>query len=285
MNVVIRTSGLTKRYGKTIAIDNIGFEIPPGRIVGLIGANGSGKTTTLKAILGSIPVEGELEVLGFDPRTQRNELMHHVSFIADAAILPQWIKVQDLVAFMAGVHPKFDRTKAEKYIANTTIQPHLKVKELSKGMVVQLHLALIMAVDARLLVLDEPTLGLDIIHRQQFYRALLDDYFDADRTIVITTHQIEEIEHVVSDLIFIADGKVVLQETMDSLTQRFVEVEVRPEMMGMAEDLQPIDQHTKLGSTRFLFDGVPAQRLAELGSVHVPKLADIFLATMKRVAS
>ena len=281
MTCAVSAKGLTKHYGKSKAVDDVSFEIESGRIVGLIGANGSGKTTTLKAILGLIPAEGDLKVLGLDPRAQRDALMQDVSFIADVAILPLWIKVCDLIKFMEGVHPKFDRSKAERYIANTKIQVHMKVKELSKGMVVQLHLALIMAVNAKLLVLDEPTLGLDILYRKQFYRSLLEDYFDANKTIIITTHQIEEIEHVVSDLIFINGGRIVLQETMDSMATRFVEVEVSAEHLTAAEALQPIDQRNVLGKTIFLYDGVATETLAALGQIRIPALSDIFVASLK----
>jgi ABC-2 type transport system ATP-binding protein len=281
MTAVVNAKNLTKRYGKSNAVDNISFEIQPGRIVGLIGANGSGKTTTLKAILGLIPVQGELRVLGLDPRTQRDALMQEVSFIADVAILPRWIRVREIVDFVVGVHPQFDRTKAERYISNTKIQPAMKVKDLSKGMVVQLHLALIMAVNAKLLVLDEPTLGLDIIYRKQFYRSLLEDYFDADKTIIITTHQIEEIEHVVSDLIFINDGRIILQETMDSMAERFVEVAVQRDMLADAKALNPIDQRSKLGESVLLFDGLSRSQLAALGQIRIPALADVFVAIMK----
>jgi len=281
MTAAVCARGLTKHYGKSKAVDNLSFEIQPGRIVGLIGANGSGKTTTLKAILGLIPAEGELKALGLDPRAQRDALMQDVSFIADVAILPRWIKVHELIKFMEGVHPKFDRIKAERYIANTKIQSHMRVKELSKGMVVQLHLALIMAVNAKLLILDEPTLGLDILYRKQFYRSLLEDYFDADKTIIITTHQIEEIEHVVSDLIFINGGRIVLQETMDSMATRFVEVDVSAEHLTAAKALQPIDQRNVLGKTIFLYDGVATETLAALGQIRIPALSDIFVASLK----
>jgi ABC-2 type transport system ATP-binding protein len=281
MTAAVCARGLTKHYGKSKAVDDLSFEIQPGRIVGLIGANGSGKTTTLKAILGLIPAEGELKALGLDPRAQRDALMQDVSFIADVAILPRWIKVHELIKFMEGVHPKFDRIKAERYIANTKIQSHMRVKELSKGMVVQLHLALIMAVNAKLLILDEPTLGLDILYRKQFYRSLLEDYFDADKTIIITTHQIEEIEHVVSDLIFINGGRIVLQESMDSIATRFIEVDVSAEQLSAAQALQPIDQRNVLGKTILLFDGVPTETLAPLGKIRIPALSDIFVASLK----
>ena len=209
---VISAKGLSKRYGKQVAVDNISFEIAPGRIVGLIGPNGSGKTTTLKALLGLIPFEGELSVLGLDPHTQRDALMQDVCFIADVAILPKWLRVSEAIAFVEGVHPKFNRAKAERYIAHTKLTPDMKVKSMSKGMIVQLHLALVMAIDAKLLVLDEPTLGLDIMYRKQFYQNLLEDYFDENKTIVITTHQVEEVEHILTDLIFIRDGKIAKNE-------------------------------------------------------------------------
>ena len=283
MNVVVSAKGLTKRYGKTTAVDCASFDIAQGRIVGLIGANGSGKTTTLKAILGLIPFEGDLRVLGLDPRTHRDELMESVSFIADVAVLPRWIRVREVVDFVAGIHPKFDRTKAQRYIANTKLTPSMKVKQMSKGMVVQLHLALIMAVHAKLLVLDEPTLGLDIIYRKQFYRSLLEDYFDADKTFIITTHQIEEIEHVITDLMFIRDGRIVLQEPMERLSERFIEVRVAQEAIEAATALKPIDSRTVLGQTIMLFDGIPREQLSRLGEPHIPALADVFVATMKGV--
>jgi len=283
MNVVVSAKGLTKRYGKTTAVDCASFDIAQGRIVGLIGANGSGKTTTLKAILGLIPFEGDLRVLGLDPRTHRDELMESVSFIADVAVLPRWIRVREVVDFVAGIHPKFDRTKAQRYIANTKLTPSMKVKQMSKGMVVQLHLALIMAVHAKLLVLDEPTLGLDIIYRKQFYRSLLEDYFDADKTIIITTHQIEEIEHVITDLMFIRDGRIVLQEPMERLSERFIEVRVAQEAIEAATALKPIDSRTVLGQTIMLFDGIPREQLSRLGEPHIPALANVFVATMKGV--
>ena len=281
MSAVITASGLQKRYGKRVAVDNISFTIPAGRIVGLIGPNGSGKTTTLKAALGLIPFEGQLSVLGFDPRTQRDELMQEVCFIADVAILPRWLRVRDAIDFVAGVHPRFDRVKAERYIAKTKLTPAMKVKEMSKGMVVQLHLALVMAIDAKLLVLDEPTLGLDILYRKQFYQNLLEDYFDENKTIIITTHQVEEVEHILTDLMFIRDGKIVLSASMDELGERYTEVMVSGDKVTAANALQPIDQRTVFGKSVMLFDGVSRQQLASLGETRNPSVADLFVATMK----
>jgi len=285
MSTVLSARGLTKRYGKRVAVDAVDFDIPAGRIVGLIGPNGSGKTTTLKAALGLVPFEGELSVLGFDPRTQRDELMKDVCFIADVAILPRWLRVQDAVDFVAGVHPRFDRAKAERYIAHTKLRPTMKVKEMSKGMIVQLHLALVMAIDARLLVLDEPTLGLDIIYRKQFYQNLLEDYFDEKKTIIITTHQVEEVEHILTDLLFIRDGKIVLSASMDEIGERYMEVMVPAEKIPAANALQPLDQRTVFGKSVMLFDanraGVSRAQLAALGETRNPSVADLFVATMK----
>jgi ABC-2 type transport system ATP-binding protein len=278
---VISARGLSKRYGSSVAVDNISFDIPAGRIVGLIGPNGSGKTTTLKAALGLIPFEGELKVLGLDPRSQRDELMQQVCFIADVAILPRWLKVKDAVDFVAGVHPKFDRAKAERYLAHTKLKPSMKVKQMSKGMIVQLHLALVMAIDAKLLVLDEPTLGLDILYRKQFYQNLLEDYFDENKTIIVTTHQVEEIEHILSDLMFIREGKIVLSATMDEVGERFVEVMVPADKVEPARALKPIDERLVFGKSVMLFDGVTRAQLAELGETRNPGIADLFVATMK----
>ncbi len=281
MSAVISAKGLSKHYGKHVAVDNISFDIPAGKIVGLIGPNGSGKTTTLKAALGLIPFEGELSVLGLDPRTQRDALMENVCFIADVAILPRWLKVGDAIDFVAGVHPKFDRKKAERYLASTKLKPSMKVKEMSKGMVVQLHLALVMAIDAKLLVLDEPTLGLDILYRKQFYQNLLEDYFDEGKTIVITTHQVEEIEHILTDLMFIREGKIVLSASMDELGERYTEVMVDAEKLHAANALQPLDQRTVFGKSVMLFDGVSRAQLSALGETRNPSVADLFVATMK----
>ncbi|MDN4059942.1 ABC transporter ATP-binding protein [Massilia sp. YIM B02769] len=281
MNAVISAKNLTKKYGKQTAVDGIDFEIPAGRIVGLIGPNGSGKTTTLKAALGLIPFEGELRVMGLDPRTQRDALMQDVCFIADVAILPRWLRVRDAVDFVAGIHPRFDRSRAERYIANTRLKPEMKVKQMSKGMIVQLHLALVMAIDAKLLVLDEPTLGLDILYRKQFYQNLLEDYFDENKTIVITTHQVEEVEHILTDLMFIRDGRIVLAASMDEVGERYVEVMVPADKVNAANALQPIDQRTVFGKSVMLFDGVSRAQLAALGETRNPSVADLFVATMK----
>jgi ABC-2 type transport system ATP-binding protein len=281
MTAVLSARGLTKRYGKRTAVDGIDFDIPAGRIVGLIGPNGSGKTTTLKAALGLVPFEGQLSVLGFDPRTQRDDLMKEVCFIADVAILPRWLRVRDAVDFVEGVHPRFDRSKAERYIAHTKLKPSMKVKEMSKGMIVQLHLALVMAIDAKLLVLDEPTLGLDIIYRKQFYQNLLEDYFDEQKTIVITTHQVEEVEHILTDLMFIRDGKIVLAASMEEIGERYTEVMVPHDKVGAANALAPIDQRTVFGKSVMLFDGVARSQLATLGETRNPSVADLFVATMK----
>ena len=285
VNPVVKASGLTKRYGKSVAVDNISLEIPAGRIIGLIGPNGSGKTTTLKAMLGLVPFEGELRVLGLDPRTQRDELMENVSFIADVAVLPRWLRVSEAVDFVAGVHPKFDRAKAERYLKNTKLTPKMKVKEMSKGMIVQLHLALVMAIDAKLLVLDEPTLGLDILYRKQFYQNLLEDYFDEQKTIIVTTHQVEEIEHILSDLMFIRDGRITLSATMDEIGERFTEVLVPADKVEAGRAMKPIDERQVFGKSVMLFDGtvngVTREKIAELGETRSPGIADLFVATMK----
>jgi len=280
-NVVV-ARGLRKAYKGKVALDGADFAIPAGRIVGLIGPNGAGKTTALKAILGLVPFEGSLDVLGRDPRTQRDELMNDVCFIADVAVLPRWLRVADAIEFVAGVHPRFDRERCERFLANTQLKPDLRVRELSKGMIVQLHLALVMAIDAKLLVLDEPTLGLDILYRKQFYQRLLEDYFDEEKTILITTHQVEEVEHILTDVMFIRDGKMVLAAPMESVGERYVEVLVDAERLQAARELKPIDERAlPFGKTVMLFDSVPRDRLAPLGETRTPGLADLFVATMK----
>ena len=279
---VVSARDLRKAYRNTLALDGARFDIGAGRIVGLIGPNGAGKTTALKAMLGLTPFDGELRVLGKDPRTQRDALMNDVCFIADVAVLPRWIRVKEAIDFVAGVHPRFDRERCERFLANTQLKPRQRVRELSKGMIVQLHLALVMAIDARLLVLDEPTLGLDILYRKQFYQRLLEDYFDEQKTIIITTHQVEEVEHILTDVMFIRAGKVVLESPMDAVGERFVEVLVDAERADDARSLGPVDERAlPFGKTVMLFDGVPQPRLARFGETRVPGLADLFVATMK----
>ena len=281
--VLVSAQSLNKSFGKQQVLNQINFEINPGRIVGLIGPNGSGKTTMLKAILGLTPFHGELTVLGFDPRTQRDALMREVCFIADVAILPRWLRVSDAIDFVEGVHPKFNREKAQRLLATTKLNPTMKVKAMSKGMVVQLHLALIMAIDAKLLILDEPTLGLDIMYRKKFYQHLLEDYFDENKTIIITTHQLEEIEHMLSDVIFIRDGKVVLQSSMDEIENRFTELSVDLARLDAAHALQPIDQRMVFGKSLMLFDGVSRIQLQQLGETRTPTVTDLFVTMMKGV--
>ncbi len=280
--MAISARGLSKRYPGKAALDNVDFEIAPGRIVGLIGPNGAGKTTALKAVLGLIPFDGQLDVLGFDPRTQRDELMEHVCFIADVAVLPRWIRVREAIEFVAGVHPRFDRARCERFIANTQLKPEMRVREMSKGMIVQFHLAIVMAIDARLLVLDEPTLGLDILYRKQFYQRLLEDYFDENKTILVTTHQVEEIEHILTDVMFIRDGKIALESEMELLGNRFTELMVAGEKLEPARALNPIDERQlPFGKVVMLFDGADRAVLDTLGETRTPGLADLFVGTMK----
>ncbi|WP_457097574.1 ABC transporter ATP-binding protein [Lysobacter sp. P5_B9] len=279
---VVDARNLRKHYKNKLALDGTNFHIPNGRIIGLIGPNGAGKTTALKAMLGLIPFEGELSVLGRDPRTQRDDLMRDVCFIADVAVLPRWIKVKEAIEFVAGVHPRFDRAKCERFLAHTQLKPELRVRELSKGMIVQLHLALVMAIDAKLLVLDEPTLGLDILYRKQFYQRLLEDYFDEEKTIIVTTHQVEEIEHILTDVMFIRDGKIVLDAPMEAIGDRYVELLVNGDRTDEARNLKPIDERAlPFGKTVMLFDGIEQARLSPLGETRTPGLADLFVATMK----
>jgi ABC-2 type transport system ATP-binding protein len=281
MSAIISAQGLGKKYGAKTVLNQVNFEIQAGRIVGLIGPNGSGKTTTLKAILGLTAFDGELSVLGMNPRTQRDALMNDVCFIADVAILPRWLRVSDAIDFVEGIHPKFNREKAERYIAATKLQASMKVKAMSKGMVVQLHLALVMAIDAKVLVLDEPTLGLDILYRKMFYQNLLEDYFDENKTIIITTHQVEEVEHILTDLLLIREGEIVLNTSMDEVAGRFVEVLVDAEHKQAGLELKPLDQRSVFGKTIMLFDGVPPTQLAHLGDTRTPGVADLFVALMK----
>lgn len=281
MTALVQARGLTKRFGATTALDNVSLEIPHGRIVGLIGPNGAGKTTALKAILGLTAFDGELSVLGRDPRRERHEIMQEVCFIADVAVLPRWLRVAQALELAEGLHPRFDRARAEAFLERTTIRRQSRVRELSKGMVTQLHLALVMAIDARLLVLDEPTLGLDILYRKEFYGSLLNDYFDEDRTILVTTHQVEEIEHILTDVVFIDRGRIVLDESMEDIGARYAEVAVSPENADQARRLGPIYEREVFGRRLFLFEGQPEERLDGLGERRVPGIADLFVAKIK----
>jgi ABC-2 type transport system ATP-binding protein len=278
---LVSARGLSKNYGDLKALDGVSFNIEEGRIVGLIGPNGAGKTTALKAILGLTHFDGELEVLGLDPRSQRDQVMQQVCFIADVAVLPRWMRVSQALDLLERVHPRFDRSRAEEFLARTDVMMKSKISALSKGMVTQLHLALVMAIDARLLVLDEPTLGLDILFRKEFYRVLLNDYFDGKRTIVITTHQVEEIEHLLTDLMFVNHGRLVLDSSMDDLANRYTEVMARPEKTEALRQLGPIDEQQSFGRTVMLFEDRPRESLREFGDLRTPSIADLFVAKMK----
>lgn len=280
---VIKASGLTKRYGKYLAVDHIDLEIASGRIVGLIGPNGAGKTTLMKAILGLTTYNGTLDVLGLDPASQRSQLMEDVCFIADVAVLPRWIKVRQLIELTEKIHQRFSRQLCMDYLAKTKISLDSKVKQLSKGMVAQLHLALVMSIDARLLVLDEPTLGLDILYRKEFYSNLLNDYFDDQRSIIITTHQVEEVEHILTDLIFINDGKIALHCSMEEMQDRYIELMVKPDRADEARALKPLHESQSFGRHIFLYDGVARDTLAALGETRTPSVADLFVATMSPI--
>ena len=281
----IEARGLRKTYGtSTVALDGIDLRVEEGRILGIVGPNGAGKSTALNAILGLTRYDGQLKVLGRDPWTERDALMRDVSFIADVAVLPRWMRVSNAIDYVAGVHPRFDRAKAEHFLGRTNIRRTSKVHELSKGMITQLHLALVMAIDAKLLVLDEPTLGLDILVRKQFYDSLLNDYFDRQRTIVVTTHQIDEIQDVLTDVLFIDRGRTVFECSMDDFETRYAEVMVNPENVAAARALQPIHERQVFGRSILLFDRVDRQQLAALGEVRTPAIADLFVAIMSRSA-
>src|SRR5882724_8817450 len=281
---VIEARSLRKAFGATVAVDGIDLRVEAGRILGIIGPNGAGKTTALNAILGLTPYQGELKVLGRDPWAERDLLMLDVAFVADVAVLPRWMRVSQALDYLAGVHPRFDRAKAEGFLAKTSINRESKVRELSKGMVTQLHLALVMAIDAKLLVLDEPTLGLDILYRKQFYDSLLNDYFDHKRTIVVTTHQVEEVQHVLTDLMFINRGRIVFNCSMEEIESRYVEVTVHPEQVAAARALKPMHERQGFGRAILLFDlklsHLDRQQLAALGEVHSPSIADVFVAVI-----
>jgi ABC-2 type transport system ATP-binding protein len=285
MTAIIEARGLTKSYGKTPVVRSVDLNVEAGRIVGLIGPNGAGKTTVIKAILGLTSFDGELKVLGRDPRTERDALMEEVCFIADVAVLPRWIKVSQAVDFVAGVHPRFDRKRAEEFLAKTDIKMTSKVRQLSKGMVTQLHLALILAIDAKLLVLDEPTLGLDLLFRRSFYDNLLNDYFNKERTILVTTHQVEEIENILTDVLFIEHGKIVLNSPMENLGERFAQLIPAAGNVERARALKPFWEREIFGRVAMLFDGRNPQELAALGEVRAPSVADLFVAMMQPVGT
>jgi ABC-2 type transport system ATP-binding protein len=276
----IEARGLKKTFGTTVALDGIDLRVEAGRILGIIGPNGAGKSTALNAILGLMPYDGDLKVLGRDPWADRDALMRDVCFIADVAVLPRWMGVTQALDYVAGVHPRFDRAKAEAFLARTSIKRTSKVRELSKGMVTQLHLALIMAIDAKLLVLDEPTLGLDILYRKQFYDSLLNDYFDHSRTIIVTTHQVEEVQHILTDLMFIDRGRIVLDSSMEAVEARFAELTCHPEQVATARALKPIYERQAFGRTVFLFDNADRAQLAPLGDIRTPSISDIFVAVI-----
>ncbi len=276
----IEARGLRKVFGTTVALDGLDLRVDEGRIVGLIGPNGAGKTTALNAILGLTPYQGDLSVLGRDPWTARDQLMRDVAFVADVAVLPRWIRVSQVLDYVDGVHPRFDRARAEGFLARTDIRRSSRVRELSKGMVAQLHLALVMAIDAKLLVLDEPTLGLDILFRKQFYDSLLSDYFDGNRTILVTTHQVEEIQDVLTDVLFINRGRIVFGCNMEQFESRYAEVVVNPERVAAARALQPIHERQIFGRSILLFDGADHRQLAALGDIRKPSIADLFVAVM-----
>jgi ABC-2 type transport system ATP-binding protein len=277
---VIEARGLRKAFGRTTALDGVDLRVEERRIVGLIGPNGAGKTTALNAILGLTPFQGELTVLGRDPWIRRDELMRDVCFIPDVAVLPRWIKVSQVLDYVAGVHPRFHRAKAEQFLAKTAIGRDRKVRELSKGMVTQLHLAIVMAIDAKLLVFDEPTLGLDILFRKQFYDSLLTDYFDRGRTIVLATHQVEEIEHVLTDVVFIDRGRIVFNRSMEEVESRYLEVTVHPDQLAAARAFKPISERQGLGRSIFIFDQGDRQQLAGFGEARTPSIADLFVAVV-----
>lgn len=281
-DAVIRARGVHKTYGReSVALDGVDFDVSAGRIVGLMGPNGAGKTTALKALLGLIPFDGELQVFGLDPRTQRGALMQQVCFIADVAVLPKWLRVSQAIDFVAGVHDRFDRRRAEEVIARSDILPKRRIGELSKGMITQLHLALILAIDARLLVLDEPTLGLDLLYRRAFYDTLLNDYFDKDRTILVTTHQVEEVEHLLTDVLFIRHGKIVLDSPVDALPDRFVQLVTTAEHLAAARELGPIYEREVFGRYGMIFEGRRPEELSAWGELRAPSIADLFVARMQ----
>ena len=283
MTALVKARGLTKKYGDQVALDNVDFQINEGCIVGLIGPNGAGKTSALKAILGLTDYDGELEVLGMNPKRNRAAIMQEVCFIADVAVLPRWIRVNQVIEFVRRTHPRFNEEKCREFLSKTTVREKARIGQLSKGMIVQLHLSIVMAIDARLLVLDEPTLGLDILYRKEFYSSLLSDYFDDSRTILVTTHQVEEIEKILTHLMFIRQGRIILDDSMEAVGEHFTEVLVAPDYVAAARELNPLHERDVFGKKLFLYEGVARNQLRELGELHTPSVADLFVAKMKGV--
>ena len=281
METIIQTRAVNKHYGDVTALDNVDLNITTGKIVGLIGPNGAGKTTLLKCLLGLASCDGEIDVLGIDPRSHRTRLLEEVCFIADTAILPRWLKVSQAIEYLENIHPRFNRDKAVTFLNKTTVKQNKRISQLSKGMITQLHLALVMAIDARLLVLDEPTLGLDILYRKEFYTNLIHDYFDHERTILVTTHQVEEIESLLTDLLFIRDGRLILNTTMDELPEVFTEVHCRSDKIEQARALGPISERPMLGGTAFIYENKTREELEPLGDLGTPSVADLFVAKMQ----
>ncbi len=284
MTTLISIKHLNKHYGNKRVVSDVNLSIKAGQILGLVGPNGAGKTTCLQALLGLTSFEGDIDVLGFNPKNNRDKMLNEVAYISDVAVLPKWLKVSQALTYMAGVHPNFHRQKAEDFLAKTNIPINSKVKTLSKGMVTQLHLALVLAVDAQVLVLDEPTLGLDILTRRQFYNHLLEDFYTEDKCIIVTTHQIEEIEHILTDVAFIQDGKLALVESIDNIKERFKLVTVAQEQLEHANALKPLYANSLMGLTSMLFDNAQGQELQSLGKVSSPSLADVFVGVMAKEA-
>ena len=284
MTTLISINGLTKTYGSKKVVSDVNLTVKTGQILGLVGPNGAGKTTCLQSILGLSNFSGDIDVLGYNPRTQRAEMLNEVAYISDVAVLPKWLKVEQALSYMADVHKNFNREKAEGFLAKTNIDMASKIKTLSKGMITQLHLALILAIDAKVLVLDEPTLGLDILTRHQFYNHLLEDFYSEEKCIIVTTHQIEEIEHILTDVAFIQNGQLVLNESVDAMRERFKLLAVTNEHLSQAKELKPIHTNSLMGLTTMLFDRLSSDELKPLGSISSPSLADIFIGVMTKEA-
>ena len=280
MGNIVEARGLTRTFGDLKAVDHVDFTVPPGSVLGLIGPNGAGKTTLLRALLGLTEYQGELDVLGNKPRSQRSQLMEEVCFIADTAVLPRWMQVSQLLDYASGVHPRFDRALAEDYLKDTDVRLNRRIRELSKGMMVQVHLALVMAIDARLLILDEPTLGLDILFRKRFFEQLISDYFDQDRTIIISTHQVDEVQHILTDVMFLNRGKMVLSRSMTDIEEQFVQLNAVGEAAVKAEGIPHLGSQSILGGKAIIYEGIDRQSLAPLGELRTPSVSDLFVAIM-----